>query len=274
MKESRCVRCGTHSRSVAAKRVGIVGKWAASFARTNGYPLMYRLVDRLPLCAGCMETMPVIGEDVCRGCGRDGRLGWRGTAGAGLCRDCLTAKPSALRGNRSLLRYDEWGRELLGLYKYRGDERLAELFSLLLLIALHRSYPSLRFDCLTAVPLHAKRLRERGFNQMELIAERVGRASEIPVRQLLERTRETKKLSQQSGLSARRQSIQGAFASRESNPFPSSGAVPASHLAAKPRTILLLDDVYTTGSTLRECADVIERSQSANLQIFSLTIYR
>jgi len=279
MKENRCVRCGAHFRTASVQRVGIVRDWAAFLAQAKGYPLMYRLLDSLPLCAGCLEMMPVIGEAVCRGCGRDSRLAGSFMAEAGLCRDCQTAKPSALRGNRSLLRYDEWGRELLALYKYRGDERLAELFSLLLVIALHRSYPSLRFDCLTPVPLHVKRLRERGFNQMELIAERVGRACKLPVHQLLERTRDTKKLSQQPGRLARRQSIHGAFAARRADVFFSSGAASAgaasvAHPSEKSRAILLLDDVYTTGSTLRECADVLERSQSVKLHIYSLTIFR
>lgn len=273
MREGRCVCCGAHF-ATPAKRERIVRKWAAALARTAGYPLMYRLVERLPLCAGCLDTMPVIGDEMCWQCGREWQQEWKTAGKPGrepgkrLCRDCLAAQPSALRGNRSLLRYQGWGKELLGRYKYRGDERLAQLFALLLMIAMHRHYQPDRINCLTAVPLHAKRLRERGFNQMELIAERVSRACGIPARPLLERTKETKKLSQQTGRAARRQSIQGAFAMKtlEGSELPEHRIPPC--------TILLLDDVYTTGSTLRECAAAIQRAQTAEVHIFSLTIYR
>ena len=274
MRGPQCVRCAGMLAS-KAKREGVVRKWAAAFAQTSsaGYPLLYRLVERLPLCAGCLETMPAIGADICTRCGRDGQQSqltkWReGEPHPRLCRDCVANAPSPLRANRSLLRYDEWGREPLGLYKYRGDERLAELFSLLLTIALYCHYQPKRIDCLTAVPLHVKRLRERGFNQMELLAARVAVASRIPSRPLLLRTRETKKQSQQTGRAARRQGMLGAFAANAENfgsHFPHR---------SKPYTILLLDDVYTTGSTLRECARTIQDSQHAEMYIYSLTIYR
>ncbi|WP_400162307.1 ComF family protein [Brevibacillus sp. TJ4] len=277
MSGRRCARCGAGIVAHAV-REGVVRRCAASFAQMSisrtSYPRMYRLVQRLPLCGGCLEEMPAIGSEICAHCGRE-RLQASQAAewivrspGNMLCQDCRAAGSSPLRANRSLLRYNEWGKELLGLYKYRGDERLAELFASLLVIGLHCHYRPERIDSLAAVPLHVKRLRERGFNQVELVARRVSEACRIPYQQLLVRTRETKKLSQQSGRLARRESVQGAFSINGD----AGRAVLAKQSA--PYAILLVDDVYTTGSTLRECAKTILDSQHNEICIFSLTIFR
>jgi len=93
---------------------------------------------------------------------------------------------------------------------------------------------------LTFVPLHEKRLRERGFNQAEEIAKELSRLLEIPLINSLTRTRET--LSQVDLSEAERKyNIKDAFLVKDKN-------------IIKGKKILLVDDVYTTGSTMEECA--------------------
>jgi len=94
-------------------------------------------------------------------------------------------------------------------------------------------------DVLTSVPLHHTRQRERGFNQSELIAEDISRIAGIPAAGLLVRNRATK---QQSRLPhyKRRENVAGAFS-------PAVGA------SAAGKRILLIDDVITTGHTMKEC---------------------
>jgi len=232
----------------------------------TSYAHMYRLVDRLPLCSGCLEEMPVIGETICEQCGRS----WEHQgepflleSGSLRCRDCRSLGESALGGNRGLLRYDDWGKDLLGLYKYRGDERLADFFGKLLTLAMYRYFRPGQFDYLVAVPLHPKRLNERGFNQMESIAGRLSRAIGVPAQNALIRTKETAKLSQQTGREVRIHSMKDAFAWKGEAAHPK-----------KPSRILLLDDIYTTGSTLRACAQAIHHVETVKSYIWSLTIYR
>lgn len=283
MLQHACVRCGMRLVTQATAREGIVRRWAAVLVEKSKYPLMYRLLDQLPLCAGCLEGLPVIGEKICQQCGR----GWEiqqeqwnkkivhTDAGTSVwhCRDCQMVEIGALQGNRSLLRYSEWGKDLLGLYKYRGDERLSHFFGTLLNIAVLRYFQSHAFACIVAVPLHQNRLLERGFNQVELLADTLSKAIGVPARSWLRRTKETPKLSQQSGRGARQTHMEDAFAwsgeekDSRHRPFFRKGKESSG-------SILLLDDIYTTGSTLRSCAETIKKNQSAETNIWSLTIYR
>jgi competence protein ComFC len=255
------MRIGTH-----AYREEIVRRWASELALKSRYPQMYRLLNSLSLCAGCLESLPVIGESNCQRCGRE-FIQTREATEARWCRDCRTWSTEALEGNRSLLRYNEWGRDLLGLYKYRGDERLSRFFGTLLAITVYRYFQPEQFDCLIAVPLHQKRLQERGFNQMDLLADTLSEEIGIPAKKWLQRTKETPKLSQQTGREARQTHMRDAF----------SWSGELREIRRKKNNsyaILLLDDIYTTGSTLRACADTIRTSESEACSIWSLTIYR
>lgn len=265
MSHGGCVRCGIRY-AARDRREAIVRSWAVRLSGRTSYAHMYRLVDRLPLCFSCLEEMPVIGEKICEQCGRSWEhQGQQNLLECGTlrCRDCRSIGESALGGNRGLLRYDGWGKDLLGMYKYRGHERLADFFGKLLTLAMYRYFRSGQFDYLVAVPLHAKRLSERGFNQMERVAGRLSRAIGVPVQDALTRTKETAKLSQQRGREVRIHSMQDAFVWKGEAVHPK-----------KPSRILLLDDIYTTGSTLRACAQAIHHVETVKSYIWSLTIYR
>lgn len=209
---------------------------------------------RLELCRRCYGHIPWISPEQirCRQCGR-----------AEPCPDCVRRSDVYFVCNRSAVRYTEEMKEWLGRFKYRGDERLSRLWgemmagvlaNLLAEYGLRRKHVA----CLTYVPLSPVRLAERGFNQTELIAQQLGRASGIPVKPLLIRTRHTGKQSYKSR-AERLQDLQGAFAAD-----PEAATVTD---AAKP--VILIDDVYTTGSTMNECARAI--AQTANCSVFGLT---
>lgn len=284
MRPHACVRCGMAGALLSAGREAIVRRWATVLAGKKQYPRVYRLLERLPLCAGCLEGLPVIGEQQCQQCGRGREIqdeAWHknihspeaeAKTRAWRCRDCQRVEGGALEGNRSLLRYNEWGKDLLGTFKYRGDERLARFFGTLLMIAVLRYFPTADFTGLVAVPLHRNRLLERGFNQMELLSDTLSEETGVPVRRWLQRRKDTPKLSQQSGREARQVHMEEAFVwvggkmESKRRPFFRSGRSAG--------FILLLDDIYTTGSTLRACAETIRKNQSAEVKIWSLTIYR
>jgi ComF family protein len=117
-----------------------------------------------------------------------------------------------------------------------------------------RLQPALTPDqTLVPVPLHPDRERERGFNQAQLLAVALARGSGLPLARALVRTRPTRS---QVGLSAaaRRQNVQGAFAA----------------LPPVPPRAVLIDDVITTGATLRECARALR--QAGAQQVSALVV--
>jgi len=123
--------------------------------------------------------------------------------------------------------------------KYGGKQRMAEgVGSLLGAMLVHRGVQA---SVLIPVPIHTSRLRERGYNQAELIANGVARASGIPVRtNVLRRVRST---GTQTALRA---------AERRANLAESIEAVPCAELEGA--TVVIIDDVLTTGTTLNTCA--------------------
>ena len=157
------------------------------------------------------------------------------------CRKC---QYGALRLSmlRVFGRYEEPLRTCIHALKYGGQQRLAEPLGKLLAQAC-RAY-GLRADFILPVPLHKKREQQRGYNQATLLAWQCAQQLGIPVREdILQRTRAT---SAQVGLSGqeRQHNVVGAFACL---PQFTTGALFG-------RTILMIDDVCTTGSTLEASA--------------------
>lgn len=107
-----------------------------------------------------------------------------------------------------------------------------------------------RNTVIVPVPLHGRRQRERGFNQSLFISRSLGRATDLPVDNILHRTRYT---TPQATLSAKERTtnIIGAFGRKETTQWPKS--------------VILVDDVITTGSTIAECAAVLRQHDVQNI---------
>jgi competence protein ComFC len=220
---------------------------------------MYRLFGMLPLCAGCLSQLPILEGVLCLRCGRS-LQSW--SKQGELCSDCKGAVDDPLCCNRSFLRYEGWVKERMGTFKYRGDERWAHCFALLMAIGYVRHFLDAGISLISYVPLHEKRLDERGFNQAELLAVRLGRLLNVPVRPILKRIKETDKQSKKVGRRARQESMRDAFAAL-THPMPDM------------RKLLLVDDIYTTGSTIRSCAQAIRAaSPTLSVDVCSLTLCR
>ena len=157
---------------------------------------------------------------------------------------------------RCAVRYDDTMKDWLALYKYRGHERLVEIVAASAAFALERLEDALVggqaaedarsvIQAITSVPLSKERLRERGFNQAECIAARLSEWYGIPYRPMLRRLKHTEKQSLKSRRS-RVTDMNGIFALADTDP---TGTLPSN--------LLLLDDVYTTGSTMNECARIL-----------------
>lgn len=101
-------------------------------------------------------------------------------------------------------------------------------------------------ECITSVPIHPKRLRVRGFNQAEVIAQTLSENCNIPYRSLLTRTIHGSNQARVKTKQDRMTHVSGHFTLN-----PGSNALP--------KSVLLVDDVFTTGSTLNECAKVLKQ---------------
>jgi len=155
--------------------------------------------------------------------------------------------------------YDGGLRELIHLLKYEQVRPAARVLGRMLHEAM-ASLKDLPNDAVVVpIPLHRKKLRQRGFNQVELIARAALKLESQPRRlfsNTIERQRETKS---QIGLTShqRRENMRGAFV--VAKPAQISG-----------REVLLVDDVYTTGTTVSECARILRRAGASKVWVVTV----
>jgi len=235
-----------------------------SDCRLCGIPLVN--ISRLPVCQPCLSEMRPITGGVCAVCGE--RMfsphALRNEAGETRCGLCRRLEPPFVKAS-AYGSYDGGLRGLLHLLKYEQVRPAAVVLGRMLAEAvagLESGWSQTRPVIVVPVPLHARKLRQRGFNQSELIARvairdagRIGPGSghlELHLR-VLERRRETQS---QTGLTRhqRRENIRGSFA-----------VVRPEEIAG--REILLVDDVFTTGTTVSECARVLRRAGASKVWV-------
>lgn len=143
--------------------------------------------------------------------------------------------------------------KLIHLFKYARVETLAGPLSRLLIRGLPLEQ---RFDAVVAMPMHWRKTWERGFNQAELLARPVARRYGVKLAKNLRRTRYTKP---QAGLkeASRRENLKGSFRVRK-----------AEQIAGK--RVLLIDDVFTTGATLRAAAAELKAAGAVHVSALTL----
>lgn len=202
------------------------------------------------------QFLALVLPDRCAGCGALGALL------CAACRRklaCYDAEPPRVADNLTAIRvaftFEGPIRHALHELKYRGKRRVARPLGALLAEHLH-AHP-LAFDALAPIPLHHKRLAERGFNQAELLAREVATICNVPlIVGPLVRVKET---SQQALLhtNGRIANVADAFAWQGTPP---------------PRRIALVDDVLTTGATINSCAKAL-RAAGAH-EVYALALAR
>lgn len=199
-----------------------------------------------PVCSACWEKIIPVTRSMCRICGRPLR-----SEHAHICGDCLK-DTVPFEKMQSFGIYEGTLRIVINLFKYHGIRRLARPLSE---IILKMNIPNI--DIVIPVPLHVKRLKERGFNQSALLARYI--AHRIGARLDLDSLMRIRLTRPQVGLSAseRIRNIKGAF------------KVVREKFIAN-RDILLIDDVITTGSTMKECALALIRAGASKVYCISL----
>ena len=188
------------------------------------------------LCEECFAKINFISEPICKKCGRPLSAG----VSVPTCPLCVNDENTPFRMQRSRVAYDEASRPLLVNLKFHDKTENAPFLAKWLLTA-GRDIWKEGADILMPVPMHKARLRRRKFNQSALLCRELSLLTGIPVDYTsLIRCRNTKPQVECNG-SARKQNVKNAFK-----------VLSAEKL--KDKRIVLVDDVMTTGSTLRECS--------------------
>lgn len=204
------------------------------------------------ICARCAQLVTPTPETICTRCGRVQ------PTRVSSCAQCADAPDFPLDHVRAAALHTAPLREWIHLLKYEGRRDLAPAMARYLTAALAGddwAAVRTRIDAVAPTPLHTERLRERGYNQAELLARGVCQQTGLSLRtDLLRRNRLTQS---QVGLSAaaRKANVEGAFS-----------ATPA----CRGLHILLIDDVYTTGATLQACARALVAAGAA--RVYALTL--
>lgn len=190
------------------------------------------------LCRACEEALSPLPGPFCPRCGAPG---W-----AMPCPDCLVRR-EALDGRASPYGYDGTARLLVRALKYGYVEAAANALADGICAVL----PSGAHDAIVPIPLHPKRERLRGFNQARILAAAVSARCGLPMLDALVRTRPTKTQTHLTR-SGRKANVSGAF------------SVKADVLG---RSLLLLDDVVTTGATANACAEALKASGATRVSL-------
>jgi competence protein ComFC len=207
------------------------------------------------LCAGCAEGARRIEAPFCRVCSQpfEGAI-----TSEFICSNCGDRR---FHFDCAVAPYLSHGvvRDFIHRFKYDGDYHLRHPLAEWAAVALDDERLRVQpYDAFIPVPLHRARKRERGFNQAEVLASLLARRTGTPLCNELQRTRYT---TTQTRLDRheRMENLRGAFRVRQA-------------AAVQRRHLILVDDVFTTGSTVEECARVLMQAGAASVR--ALTVAR
>lgn len=199
------------------------------------------------LCAACRAGIEPLRPPFCRGCGVPAR--------ESPCPGCREA-PLDVDGLRSIFPYDGLVRTAIIELKYHGLSSLGEELGGWMADQIRSGVAA---DLVTAVPLHHRRRRSRGYNQAELLARTLGRTLGLRFSAAtIQRTKQTSAQAQLSDRAQRAENVRNAFT--------------ADPQLVKGRSVLIIDDVATTGATLSACARALKDAGAT--RVVGLTLAR
>jgi len=194
------------------------------------------------LCYSCCQSLPRIMPPLCPRCGKPQPSGI-------LCPSCVGWQ-TEIEGVRSPFRFDGVIRQAIHQLKYRNLRALAQpLAKLLKDYLITNATPG---EVLVPVPLHQKRLKERGYNQSQLLARELSKLVNLPVvDDCLIRQRYALPQARTSSVEERRSNVANAFICRNHR--------------LQDKQVLLIDDVATSGATLNACASALKTAGATSV---------
>lgn len=207
-------------------------------------------VEAKMICESCESRISKIGGETCQVCSRELEEKFRN---GDRCLDCVRWEKDekwkeCLTKNVSIFHYNEYLKDIIAKYKYRGDYALAEAF----VPFLREKMKEIDFEIITVIPLSEERLKERGFNQAQAFTDLLG----LEAMHLLTRVH-TEKQSKKSR--------------KERISLPQVFQVTRTEVIQN-KSILIMDDIYTTGSTLRHAAKILKIAGAR--EVSSITLAR
>ncbi len=206
----------------------------------------------IAFCDSCLSEISFIRQPLCTCCG----MPFSSEAGGDhLCGDCIVSGTHFFRA-RAVGVYEKTLLETIHRFKYNRDLSAGKALGRMMAEHPYPLFSAGDYSLVVPVPLHPGRLRQRGFNQALLLAEEIAAHSSLRLgRDVLRRKVHT---AAQVGLGKdeRAPNVKGAFTVKRPE-------------AVRGERVLLVDDVYTTGSTVRECARVLMNSEAAEVGVLT-----
>lgn len=233
-------------------------------ALTFLYPAQCRACDT-PLglepvpyfCNACWAQMQFVEPPWCEMCGTPLRSAFSSDAdGSEVCDACAKAPPRYGK-LRTIAFYEAALQEAIHLFKFEKRTGLAKPLIQLMLAHLPDDCRIEDYHFILPIPIHKKRLRERGFNQSRLLAEGIAKAKGVPIAtDIFVRHKNTKAQSSLAGRE-RQENITDAFELRKPD-------------AIFGKRLLLIDDVFTTGATIREAVKELWNADPGEIDVLTL----
>jgi len=212
------------------------------------------LGSQLGFCQECFGKIHFVNEPWCLKCGKPIE-----EEEMEYCSDCME-RPHFFDQGRSPLVYDDYVRKSIYRFKYNSKKEYARYYAKIINDTLHRKIKSWKAQALIPVPLHKSKLNKRGFNQSYLIAKELSKYVNIPVMDnILVRQNQTK-VQKNLGAKERENNLKKAFIVRKNS--------------VKLNTVIIIDDIYTTGSTIDAISKVLKESGVGKVYFVTLSIGR
>lgn len=203
------------------------------------------------ICRKCSGKMIAVGENTCKSCGKPLENEERE-----YCYDCSKKKHYYEQGVAAF-RYNETVKKTIYEFKYQNKREYARYYSSQLILQYDHIFKQWGIEAIVPVPIYKLKKRKRGFNQAQLIGKELSYHLQIPcINQWLIRVKNTipqKELND----AGRKKNLEDAFAVKKDYPY---------------KTVLLVDDIYTTGSTIDHCAKILRANGCQKVYFAAVSI--
>lgn len=172
-----------------------------------------------------------------------------------FCYDCRK-RAHIFDGGQSIWVHKAPVNQAVYAFKYHDRKCYGKVFALEMVREMGAYIDFISPEALVPIPLYKLRYRERGYNQAELLAREIGKLKKLPVADILQRKKATNPQKQLSD-TQRKKNIEGAFTLNREIEY---------------KTVVLIDDIYTTGSTLDEAAKVLKNAGVSRVYFLTISI--
>lgn len=204
------------------------------------------------ICPACQGKLSFVKSPVCKKCGKE-----LTSSTAEYCYDCSHHRRTFEYGF-ALLNYTEAAGRSMAAVKYKNRREYLDYYAREAAVRFGRAFEEMGADCLIPVPVHPARYRSRGYNQALVLADKLGKELRIPVyRDLLKRSKNTEP-QKELGPSGRLKNLEKAFS--------------AEYITEDIHRVILIDDIYTTGSTIEACTRALKSAGIKKVYYFAVCI--